>query len=65
MYSHSLVYLAHFYSKRQEHDKAHAMLEDAFRCTWMERYPLYHFDAELIRADAGGNPRLESSAKSK
>jgi hypothetical protein len=41
------------------------MLEDAFRCTSMERYPLYHFDAELIRADAGGNPRLESSAKSK
>ena len=67
LYSHSLVYLAHFYSEQQEYDKAHTMLENAFRCTSMERYPLYHFDAELIRADVrlseGNRGGCETSLK--
>ena len=51
MHSHTLIYLAHFYSERHEYGKAHAALDDAHACTTLERYPVFHFDAELVRAD--------------
>ncbi|MET1082298.1 MAG: hypothetical protein ABWY12_04480, partial [Burkholderiales bacterium] len=51
MHSHTLIYLAHFYSEQGEYGKAHAALDNAHACTTLERYAVFHFDAELVRAD--------------
>ena len=62
MHSHTLIYLAHFYGERREYDKAHAALDEARAGTALERYPVFHFDAELVGADlllARGGPRRQ------
>ncbi len=51
MQCHTLIYLAHFYSERHDYDKAHTALKAADARTTLERYPIFHYDAELVRAD--------------
>jgi DNA-binding SARP family transcriptional activator len=51
MHSHTLIYLAHFYSERHEYGRAHTALEGAYAATDLEHYPVFHFDAQLIGAD--------------